>query len=74
MLYHLNNTRLKEPTAHAHLNLSVGPYSIDMFGSLIGASGLAQFTIKKSDTIPSSYCFRNQLSNVHAQQIKKNLH
>ena len=29
------------------LNPSVGPYFIDMFGCLIGASGFAQFTIKK---------------------------
>ena len=69
MLNRLNNIRLKELTAHAHLNPSVGPYSIDMFGSLIRASGFSQFTIKKI-TIPSLYCFRNQYSNAHAQQIR----
>ena len=69
MLYRLNNIRFKEPSAHAHLNPSVGPYSIDMFGSFIGAYGFAQFTIKRN-TIPSLYCFRNQYSNAHAQQIK----
>ena len=52
MLNRLNNIQLKEPTAHLHLNPSVGPYSIDMFGSLIGALGFAQFTInKKHSTI-----------------------
>ena len=47
MLYRLNNIRLKKPTAHAHLKWSVGPFSIDMFGSLIGASDFEQFKIKK---------------------------
>ena len=61
-LYCLKHIELKEPIAHAHLNPYVGPYSIDMFVSLIGASGFAQ--------LPFLYCFRNQYSNAHVQQIK----
>ena len=43
---------VKGPIAHAHLSPSVGPYSIDIFGSLIGTWGFVQFTIiKKHNTI-----------------------
>ena len=51
VLYRLNNIRLKEQTAHAHLNPSVGPHSIDMFDSLIGSLGFTPFTIKKKHNI-----------------------
>ena len=48
LFFLLNNIRSKKPTAHAHLNRSLGPYIEDMFRS----SGFVQIAIKeKQNTI-----------------------